>query len=274
MNIIKLYLLPIVTLFAVSCGSAYAQKRASEYYKEAVEAAANREHLKAIELYSAVMSLEPTNDAPVYSRGYSKMQIGDIEGAIVDFSMAIELNPANKEAYYNLGVVEYSRGDIQRAISYFMTSLEMDANNTPAMLQIARISYEQQDIESALTYFEMCIKNDRVLKILTRSELHYAYKYFASSQSIVGNYESALSNINFALAYDNTLYDTYHIRGAINIELGHYEQAVADLSEALRLNPNFGYGYFARAMAYRKLGDTLKANRDFETAKQYGFIAQ
>ena len=48
--------------------------------------------------------------------------------------------------------------------------------------------------------------------------------------------------------------------------LGQYEEAIADYSKALELNPKFKKAYLERAKAYRALGKIELAENDERTA--------
>ena len=49
---------------------------------------------------------------------------------------------------------------------------------------------------------------------------------------------------------------------------GNLDQAIADLSEAIRLEPTAAHAYNNRGAAYKKKGQLDKAKRDFIKAKE------
>jgi len=46
-----------------------------------------------------------------------RMQMGDLQGAIRDFTHALHLNPADGKAYYNRALVRLETGDSQGAMN-------------------------------------------------------------------------------------------------------------------------------------------------------------
>lgn len=56
--------------------------------------------------------------------------------------------------------------------------------------------------------------------------------------------------------------------GQANIELKHYEEAVADLSQAMKISPLKSSIFKERAIAYEKLGKNELAKRDLDAAKK------
>jgi len=49
------------------------------------------------------------------------------------------------------------------------------------------------------------------------------------------------------------------------------DKAIADYTEAIRLDPNLALAYNSRGIAYQKIGEEAKAAADFVKAKQLGF---
>jgi Flp pilus assembly protein TadD len=48
-------------------------------------------------------------------------------------------------------------------------------------------------------------------------------------------------------------------------------KAIADYSEAIRLDPQYAKAYSNRGIAYQKNGEKAKAEEDFEQAKKLGY---
>jgi len=64
---------------------------------------------------------------------------------------------------------------------------------------------------------------------------------------------------------DRDLSKAYYIRGQLYAEKGKIAKAVADFTEAIRLNPNAD-AYHHRGLVYADTGDTAKAIADFTEA--------
>jgi len=52
---------------------------------------------------------------------------------------------------------------------------------------------------------------------------------------------------------------------------GEYDRAIADFTEAIRLDPKCGSAYRGRGNAYKEKGDSDKARADFDQAKRLGY---
>jgi tetratricopeptide (TPR) repeat protein len=57
-------------------------------------------------------------------------------------------------------------------------------------------------------------------------------------------------------------------RGNILMRKGEYEQALADLNEAIRLDPKYVYGYKSRGFLYERMGDKDRAAADRAKVKE------
>ena len=62
--------------------------------------------------------------------------------------------------------------------------------------------------------------------------------------------------------------ETYLLRGYEKAELGNYEGAIADYTQAIRLKPNYAEAYYNRGNAKSDLGQHLAAIADYDTAIQ------
>ena len=74
--------------------------------------------------------------------------------------------------------------------------------------------------------------------------------------------------INSGRLEDSALAEVYRERGVHFADLGHYDKAVEDLSDAIKLNNNYVTAYINRANAYAKLEKYNEAYQDFATAQK------
>ena len=74
--------------------------------------------------------------------------------------------------------------------------------------------------------------------------------------------------INAGRVQGTALAEIYRERGIHYADLGHYDKAVADFSNAIELNPSYVTAYINRANAYAKLEQYKAAYQDFATAQK------
>ena len=93
-----------------------------------------------------------------------------------------------------------------------------------------------------------------------------AYAGRANAYVILQNYDRAISDTNKALEIDPNYAAAYGVRGMCNFFLGQYERSVSDLSKAVQLDPdskNNDIFYEARGEAYMRLRKNNEAIADF-----------
>ncbi len=90
-----------------------------------------------------------------------------------------------------------------------------------------------------------------------------------------GKCDEAVADFTEAIRYFPTDVSCYSGRGKCYLAKGDYDKAIADFSEAIRLDPESTeafYNYYNRGMAYKRIGETTKAETDFKTAERVGTI--
>jgi len=81
--------------------------------------------------YTAAIRLNPQSASAYNNRGTARRSLGDLDGAIADFSRALELNPRHANAYNNRGLVRQARGDLIGAATDFEAALRLTPPNGP-----------------------------------------------------------------------------------------------------------------------------------------------
>jgi tetratricopeptide (TPR) repeat protein len=78
-----------------------------------------------------------------------------------------------------------------------------------------------------------------------------------------GKCEEAIADYTRAIALDPNLEDAYNNRGICLFDLGKYDDAVADCNKAIELDPNYVNPYFVRGQALDELGKYADAIKDY-----------
>ncbi|MDJ0651007.1 MAG: tetratricopeptide repeat protein [Xenococcaceae cyanobacterium MO_188.B19] len=64
----------------------------------------------------------------IHSRGTARLQLGDEEGAVTDFSHVLRNDPKNTLAYVNRGLARLELGETQKAITDFTRAVSLEPN--------------------------------------------------------------------------------------------------------------------------------------------------
>jgi tetratricopeptide (TPR) repeat protein len=81
-----------------------------------------------------------------------------------------------------------------------------------------------------------------------------------------GQFEEAIADYTSALAINPTDAKILHYRGISNKKIEKYKEAIADCTRAIRLNPDFAQAYNERGAAYSFLDEYDKAIADYSSA--------
>jgi tetratricopeptide (TPR) repeat protein len=93
-----------------------------------------------------------------------------------------------------------------------------------------------------------------------------AFRNRGRARSDAGALDLALADLSEAIRLNPTEGPLYITRGLVRVRLNDLVGAIADYSEAIRLNPKSAIGYNGRGHAHLVMGDTKQAIADFSAA--------
>ena len=91
------------------------------------------------------------------------------------------------------------------------------------------------------------------------------------SASQAGDYDKAIAEYTEAIRLDPKDAVAYYNRGLAYGNKDETDKEIADCTEAIRLDPKFALAYNNRGWAYAKKREKAKAEADFEQAKKLGY---
>ena len=78
------------------------------------------------------------------------------------------------------------------------------------------------------------------------------------------NSAEAVDHCNEAIRLNPGYRDAYNYRGISYLQLGQYEQAIADFNKAIGINQTYADAYYHRAICFLQLGEHQSALEDFD----------
>jgi tetratricopeptide (TPR) repeat protein/Zn-dependent protease len=211
------------------------QRRANAYRALKDNQQAIDDYQQAIDRLSKTIKLEQINAANYYSRAliyYDWMRIdaSRLENAIEDLTKAIDIDPSNNSFYF-LRSALYCYSDCERqAIEDFTTVIQLKPD--------------------ADAYYN-------------RGVTYYQAK----------NYQSAIEDLDMVIKLDGNNISAYYGRGNARYELQDQIGAFEDydrakfLSSSATITSGDEHGFYARSIAYIRLGNRVKAIEDLQMAE-------
>ncbi len=203
------------------------------YYLRANDFIKKRDWDKAIRYYwkgrkyrALPSALKQSMSEVFVLRGNSLARKGSFDAAIKDYSEAIKLRPKSSLAYLNRGnVLLVKEGKARNALDDFKMALKYDPNNFGAYVGRGLALKKMEDLTGALRDFDLAI---RLIKAEMRQRIDGK-----------GNKNEAASDSDSMENLEKLLARTYFARGEAHGLLNNLAEAIADMKQVIRLNPDY-----------------------------------
>lgn len=241
-NPAMLFIGTLFSFLAVGAGQYFAYQVRKDWKKQVQQAAgdpaANR---KASEFFEA---------------GFSKLETGDFEAAIEEFSKVVEVQPEFLDAYLFRGVACFNLSQYERAISDWDRIVQKDPEHHVAYFNrsAARMQLEQTDLALA--------DIDQAIQLEPTNPRCYIQR--AVIQLFRVAYDSALEDAARAIEF-GAAKAGHSLRASIFEEnLGDLPSAITEWTRILKIDPKNGWAYCSRGILWAATGDRKRAIRDLQ----------
>jgi tetratricopeptide (TPR) repeat protein len=226
-------------------------------FNRAMELADAGDYQGAIEKWDLWIKTYPDDAAAIGLRGLAKLSLGDLDGAIVDYTRAIELRPdAAFVGYSQRSFARYLKRDYDGAIADASEALRIRPEFGRGYMYRGMARQGKGDLDGAIDDFSRAIAED--WKQAT------AFRIFAKS----AEEGEAAEATRRAQEMDMEEGRAYGLRSWVRRLKGDLDGAIADASQAIELNSQDGEAYGHRATARSAKGDLDGAITDFTKALQ------
>ena len=262
-------------------------------------------HLLTIDRAQAIahltesITLDSTNAEAYYYRGIVNYKEGNYSESISDFDQARFLDSALTITHIYKGFALRRIGEINGAISEFSTYLAKHPEDTSAYSYILRGKLRQQagdnlgaeedydlaialkPIEEKYYYYRFNSMYERknykgalkeINQVIKLNPEFYGY-YFNRGNTLFNQeqFDEAIMNYNKSIELYNYNADAYYKRGEVYEALKKHNQAIESYSMAILMNPNDGTFYSRRGNSKYSNGDKIGACEDWELAESKGY---
>jgi tetratricopeptide (TPR) repeat protein len=216
----------------------------------------------AIRHYSRVLKL-PTNKVMIYTRRATlRNAVGDIDGAIADYSAAIQHMKKEEPVLYGIRSALYlGIRDYQNALHDSTRLLELQPNSEIGYANRAAARMFLGDIEGAIADCDSGLKSN-----VSPSGKALLYNNRGTAFRIQENYPEAMSNYNLAMSAALNPNEKKMIHSAVLTNQGilyylmnEYDNARVYFQQGLDLNKHFYKAMAGLAVARFKLGQAESA---------------
>ena len=219
------------------------------------------------------------------ARGAVYANLGEMDKALADLNEAIRLDAKNAEVFMNRSHIYGVQGDMNRAIRDLDQAIRLDPKLAEAYAQRSWWRQEQarkRSLAAILANPKDGAGIETPPKKTTSGDVTGLFDNYGAlppppvtdpttGGDVTGflanaagdhDVEQALADINEAIRLDPKVSWYYKCRADIYQVRREIDKALADLSEAIRLDPKDGQNYQARAKLYTQKHDAEKAAAD------------
>ncbi|MFH1228544.1 MAG: tetratricopeptide repeat protein [Planctomycetota bacterium] len=249
-----------------------------------------KDYDKAVESFTKAIELTPTLAYSYYERGLIAMEITNkTEEAVSDFENVLKYDPASHIGWFAKGKIEYFRSKYDEAISDFTKAIEtyssyVDAYNARGATYMDKASREFFGVTSGGLLNKAVADFNEAIRLDPQYASIYANR--CGAYVAMGELDKAIADCNTAIKLDPRYTPAYFNRGnayknkahsiqrnlAVGLESPDFtpdqllDRAIADYSQAIRLNPQYAEAYANRGNSYKDKNQLDKAMADFDEA--------
>ncbi len=175
-----------------------------------------------------------------YNRGRERWLKKDMAGAVEQLSFALRQDPRLTNAYILRGKAYFALDQVPQALADFNRAIELAPRQPEAYLYRGLIRRSQADLQGSVADFMELVR------------LHPNAPHYLSLAGLLiqqGSLPTALTHLDEAIRLDPTSAVAYAQRAKLHSYLGEWEAALADWSEAIRLEASSVH-YYNRGVTY------------------------
>ncbi len=204
--------------------------------------------------------LAATRTAPCFdNRGSARVNLGDLDGAIADFSEAALLAPEWAEPLYNRGTARILQGKPAEALTDLDRAIRLNGKNPNAFANRGKAHLMRREPDLAVLDY------DEAIRLRPNSSDFYFNRGVAHQAG--AKLDRALDDYTRAIDLDGRNALARVGRATVYLETDDPDRALADCDEALKIAPKFPEALGNRGKARKARGDRLAAGGSLEGAR-------
>lgn len=193
------------------------------------------------------------------SRGIELADRGWLEEALKEFKKAIELDPNSSHAYDNLATVYAEKKMYREALEAHMTSLRIDPENPTGHYNLASF-LGAHALDFAVAEFQHTIELE--------ADYPDAHLNLGLAFADLGRVPEAMAELKTAVELDPADALPRHELASLQMEEADYRQAIVQLKEVTRLEPQNFDAWLDLGICYAQKGFYAEAEKSYEVARE------
>lgn len=171
---------------------------------------------------------------------------------------AQDLFPNEYNIYLHKGTILENKGQFLEAINYYKKSIELKPDNSESYRLLGKAYELTRNLEEALRAYINAItfnessenKNERnkLIKKINNNEDNKKKSIHLANKK---EFKKAIKILCEVINSDQYDYIAFNILGGIYIEIEEYENALINLENAIKINPEYGNAFYNLSVLYR-----------------------
>jgi len=214
--------------------------------------------LEAVRQYQRAAQLDPS-EAHIFDWGTELLTHRAADQAVEVFSNGHRLYPRSTRTLLGLAVALYSRGSYDQAAQRFFEAADLHPKDPAPYLFLGKIS--NGPITKSRGF-------DERLERFARLDPESAWANYYYAASLPRTSPRARALLEKAVRLDPKLGEAFLLLGSIYSDEGNLPKAIAAYQSAIAASPQIEEAHYRLALAYRKTGETVKAQKELELYEQ------
>lgn len=118
-------------------------------------------YASARDAFDSAVRKNPRNATYVNNRGVAKARLGDLDGAVLDYTRAMQLAPTDAETVFNRGNAYAAAGNLPAAINDFTTAVTLSPGYTHAYFNRGTVRAAAGDVTGAVNDWQWAVDVER-----------------------------------------------------------------------------------------------------------------
>jgi Tfp pilus assembly protein PilF len=170
--------------------------------------------------------------------------------------------------YFQMGFADYQSQRYDEAIINLNSCVQFDSSFSDCY-HILGMAYRQKN-----NYIQAILNHDKAIALDPRYDYYFERGVTYHQKSVFtkpAEYNKAISDFKSCLELNPTFSNCLTRLGMVYRDSGNLAQALIYHNQAIELSPERADFYWERGITYQKMGDTGKANADFQKARDLGY---